>query len=121
MLRNKRGLSIISLVLCAVALTFIISALVVATNNSARYRAYLIADKQPIIEESQAYSKVYTKSEVINMARQAFANNYLDLYDGKVDLKGFEALVIGEMMQTIPMEQLEEYNITITKDGVNVE
>lgn len=121
MLKSKRGASIISLALCAVTVGFVIAAVVVAVNNSATLRAQLIADSQKNVVESSAYTKVYEKYEVVTIARQAFANNYLQLYDGKVDLEGFKALVIGEMMQTIPMEQLEEYNITITEDSISVE
>lgn len=120
MLRVKTGASIISLCLCAVAVSFIVSALVVATNNSAMYRAELIASKQNNIIENSAYIKVYEKGEIIAIARQAFANNYLDYYDGEVDLEGLEALVIGEVMQTIPLKQLDGYEIYVTADGVNV-
>lgn len=123
MLKNKRGVSIISLVLCAVSVVLIISAVVVATNNSLMYRAYLIANRYVNETEAEnlAYSKIYTKHEVIDIARQAFVNNYLSLYDNEVDFEGFKALVIGEMMQTIPINQLEDYNINITQDGVIVE
>ena len=123
MLKNKRGVSIISLVLCAVSVVLIISAVVVATNNSLMYRAYLIANRYVNETEAEnlAYSKIYTKHEVIDVARQAFVNNYLSLYDNEVDFEGFKALVIGEMMQTIPINQLEDYNINITQDGVTVE
>lgn len=121
MIKNKKGVSIISLVLCAVMVMFVVSAVAVATNNSAILRVREIARNQNNVEESLAYTRTYSKDQVMSVARQAFVNNYIELYDGKVDLEGFEALVIGEMMQTIPAEQLEEYNIIITEDGIYIE
>lgn len=121
MLKVKRGASIISLALCAVALTLVTTALVVATNNSAIFRAQMIERNQSQVVESSAYTKVYKISEVRNIARQAFANNYLSFYDNEVNLEGFEALVLGEMMQQIPQNQLENFVIQVTSDGVNVQ
>lgn len=121
MKNNKKGASIISLLLCVIAITLVTTALVVATNNSARYRASKIIDSRENVQESLASVKIYTKSEVISVARQAFVNNYIEFYDGNVDLEGFRALVIGEMMQVIPINQLEKYDIHVTKDGVTVE
>jgi len=120
MLRSKKGASIISLALCAVAITLVTTALVVATNNSAEYRASKMV-KNNYVVESSAYSKTYRLTEVEQVAKQAFANNYLSFYDKEVDLEGFYALVVGEMMETIPQNQLENYNIIVTSDGVDVE
>ena len=121
MINKKRGVSIISLTLCAVAITLVTTALVVATNNSAMYRAQKYINENTKQVESYAYTKIYSISEVTNIARQAFANNYLSFYDGEVDLDGFEALILGEMMQQIPVNQLENYNINVVDDGVFVE
>lgn len=121
MLNIKRGTSVISLVLCGVALTLVVSALVVATSNSAMYRAQMIAENNSKVIEHSAYTKVYTLSEVKTIAKQAFTNNYLALYDNEVGMSGFEALVIGEMRQTVPQEQLDNYNIYVTRDGIEVQ
>ena len=123
MLKNKNGASIISLAMCLVAITLVISALVVATNNSARYAAEQVVakSKKTVVEESLASTRVYTKAEVVAVARQAFANSYLALHNEEVDLEGFEALVIGEMMQILPINEIEKYDIHITKNGVTVE
>ena len=121
MYRFKRGTSIISLALCAVAITLVTTALVIATNNSAMYRAQRVLEKQAKVIETSAYTKIYKLSEVKNIARQAFANNYLSFYDSEVDLEGFEALVLGEMMQQIPLNQLENYIVDVSHDGVDVQ
>ena len=121
MLNKKRGASVISLVLCGVALTLVVASIVVATNNSSAYRAQLIAENNSKVIENSAYTKVYTLSEVKAIAKQAFANNYLTLYDNEVGMSGFEALVIGEMKETIPQEQLDSYNIYVTRDGIEVQ
>lgn len=121
MLKVKRGASIISLALCAIAITLITTALVIAQNNSAVYRAQMVENSQSQIIDSSAYTKVYKLSEVRNIARQAFANNYLSFYDNEVNLEGLEALVIGEMMHTIPQEQLESFVVEVTPDGVDVQ
>lgn len=121
MLNLKKGTSVISLVLCAVAITLVTTALVVATNNSAIFRAQMIKNKETQPLESYAYVKVYNINEVESIARQAYANSYLAFYDNEVDLEGLEALVIGEMMQEIPQNQLENYIIQVTIDGVSVQ
>ena len=121
MLNRKRGTSVISLVLCGVALTFVVAALVVATSNSAMYRAQMIAENNSKVIENSAYTKVYTLNEVKSIAKQAFANNYLALYDNEVGMQGFEALVINEMKKTIPQEQMDNYNIYVTRDGIEVQ
>ena len=121
MLKGKKGASIISLALCAVALTLVTAALTIATNNSAMYRANEIAKKQVKVVENSAYTKVYRLSEVEQVARQAFANNYLSFYDKEVDLLGLEALVLGEMLETIPEKQLDNFRVIVTPDGVDVE
>ena len=118
---NKKGASIISLALCAVVLAFVTTALVVATNNSAMYRASKIAEEQNIVIETSSYTKVYRLNEVTNIARQAYVDNYLSFYDKEVDIDGFTALVMGDIMQKVPANQLENYNITVTEDGVHVE
>lgn len=120
MLKFKKGTSIISLALCAVAIIMVTCALVIATNNSAIYRAREILKQQNKPTQMDAYVKIYTKSEIETVARQAFANNYLAFYDNVVNIEGFEALVIGEIMQTIPEEQLEAYEINVTPDRVNI-
>jgi len=121
MLKGKKGTSLISLALCAVAITLVTTALVVATNNSAMYRYEKAQRQQSKVVESVAYTKIYRLDEVTNIARQAFANNYLSFYDNEVDLEGFEALVIGEMMEQIPQNQLEDYVINVSSEGVQVE
>ena len=121
MLNTKKGASAISLVLCGVAVAFIVAALVVATNNAAMFKAQMIAQKATNVVEDSAYTKVYTLNEIKIVAKQAFANNYLSLYDNVVSMTGFEALVIGEIQETIPQEQLENYNIFVSQDGVEVQ
>lgn len=121
MIKTKKGASIISLTICTVVVALVTTALVFANRNSAMYRAQLLQEKNSQVVEKTAYTKVYSLSEVTSIARQAYANNYLSFYDNEVDLTGFEALVIGEMMQQIPQDQLDNYNITVTVDGVNVE
>jgi len=121
MVKFKRGVSIISLTLCGIVMTLVTTALVLATNNSAVYRYEEAQRAKPRVIERRAYIKVYETYEVMNIARQAFANNYLSFYDKQVDLQGFEALVIGEMMQQIPQNQLEDFTITVTSDRVTVE
>lgn len=115
----KKGASIISLAICAVAITLVTTALVVATNNSAAYRASRMIKENKVVE-SYAYVKTYSLEEVQKEARQAYANNYLSFYDKQVDLDGFYALVVGEMMQLIPQNQLDDYEIIVTSDGVDV-
>ena len=117
---RKQGASIISLALCAVAMTLVTTALVLSTNNAAEYKAYQMAKENKVVESS-AYTKVYRLSEVRTVAKQAFADSYLAFYDKEVNLEGLEALVLGEMMQTIPQNQLENYEIIVTSDGVDVE
>ena len=123
MLKSKKGASIISLSMCAVAIMLITAALVVTTNNSAKYTAEQVVArrKNTAVEESLASTKIYTKAEVISVARQAYANSYLALHDEEVDLEGFEALVIGEMMQVLPIYEIEKYDISITENGVTVD
>ena len=121
MFKGKRGVSIISLTLAAIAIALTTTALVVATNNSARYRAEEMRKNNKVVNvETKAYVKIYSLSEVRAIARQAFADNYLDFYNNNVNLEGFEALVIGEMMQQIPQNQLEDYVVTVTADSVVV-
>ena len=120
MLNGKKGASIISLALAAVALTLTTTALVIATNNSAMYR-YEKAKRQQVKEiDRVAYVKVYTLDEVKSVARQAYVDNYLSFYEKEVDLQGLEALVIGEMMEHIPQNQLDKYSIIVTDDSINV-
>lgn len=120
-MNEKKNVSIISLALCAVAITLVTAALVVARMNDIDYKAQMMQEKQPQQVETQAYVKVYKLQEVVNIARQAYADNYLSFYDKQVDLEGFEVLVIGEMMQNIPHNQLEDYEIKVTSDGVDVQ
>lgn len=117
-MKSKKGTSIISLVLCAVIVTLVTTALVLANRNSAMFRAAL-EDEDRVVEKS-AYIKVYRTTEVRDIAKQAFANNYLAFYDGDVDLEGFKALILGEMMQQIPLNQLEDFDVNVTPDGVTV-
>lgn len=120
MLKDKKGTSIISLVLCAVAISLVTTALVVATNNAAVYRAQKMTYNNTKVVETSAYKDTDRVENVRKIANQAFVNNYLSFYDKQVDLEGFKALVIGEMMQTIPQNELEDYTIDITADGVSV-
>ena len=121
MYKFKRGVSLISLMLCVVAMTLVTTALVISTNNSAIYRAQIALENQAKLVETSAYTKIYRLSEVRDIARQSFANNYLSFYDNEVDLEGFEALVLGEMMQQIPLNQLENFIVNISHDGVDVQ
>lgn len=121
MLNKKTGASIISLALATVAIALTTSALVIATNNSAMYRYEKAQRNQHKVVESVAYKKVYRLDEVKSIARQAYANNYASYYNKQVDLDGFKALVIGEMMEKIPQNQLEDYIINITSYEINVE
>lgn len=121
MLNLKKGTSIISLVVCAVAITLVTTALVVTTNNSATLRAKMFKDEQAQKVESYAYTKVYTINEVRNIARQAYVNNYLAFYNNEVSLERFEELVIGAMMKQIPQNQLEDYVVQVTPDGIYVQ
>lgn len=121
MLKTKKGVSALSLVLCTVVVGLVVVALIVATNNSAAFRAQLTAKNQSDVVENSAYTKVYSLDEVKAIARQSFANNYILLYEGQVDMTGFEALIIGEMEQQIPARQLTNYNIFVTQDGIEVQ
>ena len=114
---KKRGASIISLALSFIAISLVVAALVVALNNT---REYNMAKQEDEAFDSLAYVKVYTKSEIEKVARQAFANNYLSFYDKEVDLEGLEALVIGEIEETVPASQLDNFEIIVTSDGVDV-
>ena len=120
MLKDKKGTSIISLALCAVAISLVTTALVVATNNAAMYRAQKMTYNNTKVVETSAYKDTDRVENIRNIANQAFVNNYLSFYDKQVDLEGFKVLVIGEMMQTIPQNELEDYIIDITADGVKV-
>lgn len=117
---GKKGTSIISLALCAVAISLVTTALVVATNNAAMFRANEMAKEQKRIVETTAYRRVYGLGEVTTIARKAFVDNYLPFYDKEVDIEGFRALVLGDIMQKVPTNQLDNYNITITSDSVEV-
>lgn len=121
MLKRKVGASVISLTLAVVAIALITSALVIATNNSAVYRYEKAKKSQVKTVESVAYTKVYTIGEVRSIARQAYANNYLAYWNNDVDLDGFKALVIGEMMEQVPQNQLESFVVIITNDSIDVE
>ncbi len=121
MLKGKMGASMISLILCAIAVTLVTAALVIANYNSAIFKAQQIANKNKAQFEISAYSKIYTKAEIEIIARQAFVDNYLSFYDKNVDFEGFEALIMGEIMRQVPVDQLEEYNIHVLTDGVIVE
>lgn len=117
---TKKGTSIISLTLCAVALALVTSALVIANNNSAMYKLNEIAKDEIKPVETTAYVKIYSVDEVETVARQAFVDNYLSYWDEEVDLEGFTALVIGDVMRKIPLNQLDDFNIVVTEDGVKV-
>ena len=121
MLNRKKGASAISLVLCGMALSLVVAALVVATNNSAAFKAQMIAEKQTSIIENSAYTKVYSLSEIKAVAKEAYVNNYLLLFDEEIGISDFEALILGEIQLTIPYEQLENYNIFVTQDGIEVQ
>ena len=119
-MNNKRGVSLISIILCFVAISLVTAALVVAINNAADYRISSIAKNAVEIIDSSAYIKVYTKNEIDAIARQAFADNYLTYYDGVVDVEGLEALVISDIQEKVPEAQLENYEIIVTQNGVDV-
>lgn len=120
MLRKKAGTSIISLVLCFVAIALVTTALVVANNNSAKYKAKQVA-KEQLKVDSLAYVKVYTLDEVKQIAKQSFADNYLSLYENEVSLAEFEALVLGDVANKITLKELDKYAIYVTPEGVTVE
>lgn len=120
MLSGKRGASIISIVLCAVAFAFITAAVVVAKNNDAAYKAQELKKQMDVVDNA-AYVKVYTVEEIEAVTRQAYADSYLAYYDGEVTLEGLEALVIGKVMEKIPHEQVENFKIFVYADGVTVE
>jgi hypothetical protein len=61
------------------------------------------------------------KEEIRNIARQAYVDNYLPFYDNEIDFDGFVALVMGDIMQKVPANQLDGYNVIVTEDGVEVE
>lgn len=121
MLKNKRGASMFSIVLCLVAMTLIIATLLIVTNNSATMRAQWILNNSNVKVESLAYTKIYNINEVKDVARQAYANNYLDFYDHEINFEEFKTLVMNEIMKTIPTSQLDSYNIDITPDGIDVQ
>lgn len=120
MINLKKGTSIISLVLCAVIISLVTAALVVTLNNTREYNLVKARQNELSVENS-AYVRVYTKSEVEQVARQAFADNYLSFYDKEVDLEGFEALVMGDILNEIPKYELDKYIVTVTADGIDVE
>lgn len=121
MFNLKKGTSAISLGLCAIAITLVTTALVIATNNSAKFRAQMLEKEQVKSVESSAYTKVYKIDEVRSIARQAYVNNYLDFYKNKVNLQKFEQLIIQEMVGQIPQNQMESYVVEVTPDGVYVQ
>lgn len=118
---NNREVSVISITLCAIAITLVTTALVIATGNSATFRASMVKEQENNVVESSEYTKIYKLSEVQSLARQAYVDNYLSFYDKAVDLEGFKALVVGDLMQLVPENQLENYSITVTIDGVDVQ
>ena len=75
MLKNKRGISMISLVLCALVVATITTALVLAKRNQEEYIKASRVESVRSIEETQAYVKIYTRSEVANIAKKAYVNN----------------------------------------------
>ncbi len=121
MFNLKKGTSAISLVLCAIAITLVTTALVIATNNSAKFRAQMLEKEQVKSVESSAYTKVYKIDEVRSIARQAYVNNYLAFYNNEVNLQKFEQLIIQEMVGQIPQNQMESYVVEVTPDGVYVQ
>ena len=118
MSNTKKGVSVVSLALCVVAVSLIVAALVVTTNNAAMLKAQEVQNN--VIEDS-AYIKVYTLEEVKTIAKQAYVNNYLSLYEGQVDLAGFEMLVIKEMQKQVPIGQLNGFNVFVSPDGIEVQ
>lgn len=119
---KERPVSIISLTLCAIAITLITSALVVAKLNHESYLAESYRKENVVnVVETKAYVKIYSLGEVRSIARQAFVDNYLSFYDNEVDLEGFEALILGDMLNKIPEQQLYDYVVSVTADGVDVQ
>ena len=121
MFKKKTGASIISLALCFVAIACVTTALVAANYNSAMYNAKEL-DRKSITQvvDSSAYVKVYTIDEVRDVANQAFVDNYLAYHEGKLDLVGLEALVLGDIANKITLEQLDNYAVYVMEDGVDV-
>lgn len=120
MFREKSGASAISLILCGVIITLVTTALVVATLNSGINRAQM-NEKQVNQMETLSYSKVYNIGEIRNIAKQSYVNNFISFYEGEVSLQEFKQLVLKDIMQAVPQEQLQEYVVNVTPDGVNVE
>lgn len=121
MSNGKSGVAILSLILCTLVVGLVFAALAVATNNSAIFKAKLAVEKQNGVIENSAYIKVYTLEEIKAVARQAYANNYLALYEEQVDMSGFITLVLNEMNNTVPREQLSKYNVFVSQDGIEVQ
>ena len=119
-MNKKRGASIISIALCFIAISLVTGALAVAVWNDMSYKMNSMALRDSVVMDSSAYIKIYTKNEIVGVARQAFADNYLTFYDGVVDLEGLEALVIGQMEETVPRAQLDNYEVIVTANGVDV-
>lgn len=116
MLRLKKGASIISLGLCLVAVCLVTSALVVARKNNYEYKASL----EKSVEDN-AYVKVYTLDEVNQIARRAYVDEYLQFAEGKVTISTLKENVLLNMQNTIPYDQLLNFDVFVFDDGVTVE
>ena len=116
MLRFKKGASIISLGLCLVAVCLVTSALVVTRKNNYEYKASLEKNV-----EDNAYVKVYTLDEVNQVARQAYVDEYIQFAEGTITITTFRDNVLANMQNTIPSDQLLNFNVFVFDDGVTVE
>ena len=121
MLKNKKGASAISLILCAIVISILTVAIVVAASNSATFRANERAKKEAKILNSQAYTKVYTLEEVQEIAKQAFVDNYISFYEEEVSFTEFKDLILAQINKTIPSSQMVKYNVYVYNDGVTVQ
>ena len=59
-------------------------------------------------------------SFVIPEEKVAIPESFDSFNDNEVNLEGLEALVIGDLMQIIPQDQLNNFLITVTADSVDV-
>ena len=116
----KRGVSVISLVLCAVVITLTISALVIANNNSATFKANMESKENIDVLESSAYTDVYTADQVKQIAIDAYVNEYLDYYEGKMSIEELDALVRERMLDKVGENELAKYEIIVHENSIEV-
>ena len=116
----KRGVSVISLVICAVVITLTVSALVIANNNSAIFKASMKNKDNVDILESSAYTDVYTPEQVEQIAIDAYVDEYMDFYEGKMSVEELAALVRENMLDKIGENELDKYEIVVHENSIEV-